>query len=654
MNLRCFICFQKYSDIPNIFKHLKTIHFLRDNFHDFQCLVEPETGYHQCVKSFKTYDSLRAHVKKCKPKLKIIEETSDTFHSNASNVSLMAHEADNSNMSNLETLLSSCYIYEPSENFDINSTQKPENEPLSYYYETTSQTHEMCKFLQMFSNKISGMGLTNEKTDDTFELCILLIKNYQQFCEKLWNDETCGSVNEILALATDYSVDILSEHKSAYKRLKKLEKNELFVAPEEKAVGTHWEMCSVKNANMWVPRLLQSKMHVTSIKSKIQSLFKQPEFRSMYFGFNSLENRHVCVPGRYQSFCCGKLYQSSEFFMNNPNALWIQLATDGFELCNPLGSKATIHNMTPIYFAIKNVPPEFTSRRKNLYTACLCRTDDLKTKDTDFNNLWEIVFDELSSLEENGIILEDGTVLKGSLVYISFDNLGANSCTGYVESFGATHFCRFCSASKKETEVMTVEDVSKIRTVEEYNEHLNKIAESVKVDLKETKGLKRGCALNRLNNFHILRNKSVDVMHDLNEGAIAKLLHLLFSYCISNKIFDEDWLRKKIQFHSYGSEQKNAVSALNMGKSNLNQTATQLLCLFRNIGFILIKFQYNEKLLRVWECVKSLQTVVQIAYSTDILEEDLILMSKQITIFLKGVHSILLIYCLFFLPHFYW
>lgn len=556
-------------------------------------------------------------------------------HDDADIVTSVPNENENE-VPNLESLMSSCYIYEPSASFDWNTTQQHENEPIS------PDTHEMSEFLRTFSNEISAMGLTIEKTDRIVELSILLIKNYEQLCQKLWNNETCDHFIDVLALASSYSVHKLSEHGSAHKRSKKLQQNELFVAPEEKAIGTHWEMCKVKDMNMAVPRLLQSKMHVTSITSRIESLFKQPEFKKMYFEYNSAENRHVCEPGRYRNFCCGSVYQSSPFFMTNPNALWLQLATDGFELVNALGSKATIHNMTPIYFTVKNVPPEFSSRRSNIYLTSLCRTDDIKTKDTDFNNLWELVVADISKLRENGITLEDGIVVKGDIVFLGYDNLGANSCSGYVESFGATHFCRFCTASKKETEVMIVEDETKIRTIEEYDEHLNVIAESVKVNLKETKGLKRACALNQLRDFHILRNKSVDIMHDLNEGAIAKLLHYLFSYCISNRLFTEDWLKKRIQFHDFGFDRKNAPSVINLEKPNLNQNATQLLCLFRNIGFIFIDFQIDEKLRNVWECVESLQTIVQIAYSTDIYEENLISMTKHTTIFFKGTISSLI------------
>lgn len=543
-------------------------------------------------------------------------------------------------LNELGQLMSSCYIYQHSTNFNFdiaeNVERTNESTPTYYPYERASSTDVMNEFLQKFSNEINAMCLTNEKTDSIFKLSIQLVENFKIFFEQLLSNE-CVNIEDALTTTSSFITQKLSQNDSTYKRSKALTQNDLFIQPEEKTIGTHWEMCKVKGTNATVPRLLPSKMHYMPIKNRIKSLFMQPEFRKMYFEHNSPKNRHVCETGRYRNFCCGKVYKSSSFYMDNPTALQIQLSTDGFEVCNPLGSKASIHNMMPIYFSIKNVPSEYSSKLSNIYLVSLCRSDDIKTEDTDFNHLWELIVEELSDIEENGIQIDNETIIKGSVIYLGHDNLGANNSIGFVESFTGTNFCRFCTSSKKETESMTEEDKSKLRTIREYERHLNIISESTKVDFKETLGVKRECELNRLKYFHILRNKSVDIMHDLNEGSIAKLLHVLFSYCISNKIFTEDWLKKKIQFHDFGSDRKNAPSALNLSKSNLNQSATQILCLFRNIGFILDEFKNCEKLKRIWYVVESLQIVVQIAYSSDIRDEDLDFMRKHITIFLKGI-----------------
>lgn len=505
-----------------------------------------------------------------------------------------------------------------------------------YEYEVRPDTQDMNDFLGTFTNKINGMFLTNENTNRIYELSIQLAREMKKLTDELWERQTCDNFADALTMATNFVVDKLLQNVSTYKRSNNFEQHQLFIAPEQKAIGTHWEMCKIKSINTSVPRLLQSKMHYIPITDRIQSLFKQPEFKNLYFEHNSVGNKHVCEKGRYRDFCCGDVYRTSELFINNPDALQIQLATDGFELCNPIGSKATIHNMCPIYFQIKNMPKQFLSKASNVYLVALCRSDDIKTEETDFNDLWRLIVNDLKKLEEKGICIDDNKVIKGTAIYIGFDNLGANSSLGFVESFGATNFCRFCTASKKETETMVIQDSKKLRTIEEYESHLKIVSESTKIDFNLTKGVKRPCALNELNFFHSLENKSVDIMHDLNEGAIPFLLQHLFAYCIKKKLVTEASLKKRILFYDFGIDRKNAPSTLNLKKSNLNQSATQLLCLFRNIGFIFSDFELNEKLDKAWKCIESLQTIVQIAYSTDIHEDDLVSLTNNTSTFLKG------------------
>lgn len=166
------------------------------------------------------------------------------------------------------------------------------------------------------------------------------------------------------------------------------------------------------------------------------------------------------------------------------------------------------------------------------------------------------------------------------------------------------------------------EDESKMRTVEKYDKQMTVIEMSTNVNLATTCGIKRYCALNDLRHFHIMKNPSVDIMHDLNEGVIPFLLKYLINYCHSEKIIKEEALIKLIQYHDYGIlNQKNVPSQVNMDKRNLNQNTSQSLCLFRNIPFIL--HQFREKLQSVWSCVESLLKIVQISYSWEITEKDL-------------------------------
>lgn len=192
------------------------------------------------------------------------------------------------------------------------------------------------------------------------------------------------------------------------------------------------------------------------------------------------------------------------------------------------------------------------SNLKNIYLICLCNGNDLKTKHTDFNNLWQIIVKEIKYLEEFGIDVNDNLNVKGSLVYVSFDNLGANQSLGFAEGFNANYYCRMCICSKQECQKLCRENQSKIRSKENYAEHLAEIETSTNVDLMKTRGVKRYCALNDLKFFHILDNQSVDIMHDLNEGVVPFTLKHLIKYCNSEKIVRESNLTNLIQYYDYG------------------------------------------------------------------------------------------------------
>ena len=49
-----------------------------------------------------------------------------------------------------------------------------------------------------------------------------------------------------------------------------------------------------------------------------------------------------------------------------------------------------------------------------------------------------------------------GTSVRGTVIYISSDNLGAHSFAGFQESFNVDKFCRFCLAGRKDIQTCSV------------------------------------------------------------------------------------------------------------------------------------------------------------------------------------------------------
>lgn len=537
---------------------------------------------------------------------------------------------------------------EKSENFEwINySDSKTTNDR-----KVANSFEETTEFLVSFENGIGELLLSQKEANKVYALCEKLVDciqtlnsvlisnsdnmNASQVCictallllQLRWHSSAFSKpfisifskpFHWALSVSTDFVKNKLHKFNTAYKRNNTYENSPLYVSPQDKAIGTRWEMVADKDNINSQPNLMQCSFQYVPIIDTIRSLFLRDDFsRAFHAGSR---NNHTCTTGEYSEYCCGNAFKKSELFQAHPESLQIQIATDDFDICNPLSSKASLHKICAIYFVIRNMPR--LSNLSNIYLICLCNSNDIRTKHTDFNNLWQIIVKEIQFIEKFGIDINDNLNVKGSLVNLSFDNLGANQSLGFVEGFNANYYCRICELSKEECRTMYKEDVSKKRSRENYEKHMIEIENSTNVDYTQTRGLKRYCALNDLKFFHILENPSVDIMHDLNEGVIPFLLKHLFKYCISERILKEEALKKMIQYHDYGIlNRKNVPSQINMDKHNLNQNASQSLCLFRNIPFILHEFR--EKLQNVWICVESLLQVTQIVYSSKITECDL-------------------------------
>lgn len=159
--------------------------------------------------------------------------------------------------------------------------------------------------------------------------------------------------------------------------------------------------------------------------------------------------------------------------------------------------------------------------------------------------------------------------------------------------------------------------------------------------LKETKGIKQYCLLSDLNYFHVIKNRCADPMHDLNEGAISKLLRNLFHYCIENNIFESDVLITAAAQHDYGFlNRHNIPSKINIDRPNLGQNAAQSRCIFQNLPFILYEYRNYKDLKKIWYIVDTLLRITETVYSPTIFESDLKRMEKDIAKHLKGFQTV--------------
>lgn len=492
------------------------------------------------------------------------------------------------------------------------------------------------QFLAKFVNKIVAFDLTLSQTDDICRMTGELLILNKQICLELIT-KTSNDAAKVLDDSCSYACSILKDNDTAYKRTKKMKKLASYVEPEEKAIGLAWSVLKDKTTGKTTRKMVQSTFHYVSIIQQLKSIFADAAFCQQFFEYNSTK-RHLCSAGIYEDFCCGEKYCGQEFFLSNPEAVQIQLFTDDFEPCDALKSRAGVHKQCAFYFQIRNMPKMLLSRLDNIHLVALCNSEYLKNDFVNLDNILVHIVNEIKILESVGIVV-NGKEIKGTLVNVSFDNLGGNSCFGFSEGFNANYYCRICECHKEDCHSMTMEDKSKLRNKNDYNDMIALIQANRKIDLTQSKGIKKYCILNDLNCFHILENLSVDLMHDVHEGIVPFLLQNLFAHCVDKKIFKTEDAQKMVQYFNYGVlSKKNRPSKLNLDRRNLGQSAHQSHCLMVNLPFILLKFK--SRLLEVWRPVETLLQIIQILYSGRIDENDLSRLTSLIDSHLSSIKDI--------------
>lgn len=190
-------------------------------------------------------------------------------------------------------------------------------------------------------------------------------------------------------------------------------------------------------------------------------------------------------------------------------------------------------------------------------------------------------------LETEGIHVKSNSKsihIKFRLVLLQGDNLGIHSLLGFSESFNSNYPCRFCKVSKDHLQTLFYQDDILMRTIENYE------SDVLLNDISKT-GIKESCIFNSLKNFHVTKNFSVDLMHDLLEGVCHYDIILILNYLIRDKkYFSLDTINYMLQVFNYGEGFGNKpplISADFYKKSKLQMSASEMLCFIRIFGVLI-------------------------------------------------------------------
>ena len=249
------------------------------------------------------------------------------------------------------------------------------------------------------------------------------------------------------------------------------------VMPEEYYVG------STGNTAVYVPVL---KM--------LQALFKNTDL------LEKIEEANPSPPGMYMS------HEDGTYFKDNPllsetGELTLSLIcyNDDLEICNSLGTSRKIHKLSAVYWLLANIPSVYRSSLHVIQLALLCKVPDVQS--CGYESVLSPLLKDLQILEQDGVFIESlGRCVKGTVMYVAADNLGAHGLAGFVQSFSRNYICRFCLCTSDEMQSSEVSDGEfSMRTRACHDLHVQNAIEGNDAHF----GVKGECAFSKtLQHFH--------------------------------------------------------------------------------------------------------------------------------------------------------
>lgn len=173
----------------------------------------------------------------------------------------------------------------------------------------------------------------------------------------------------------------------------------------------------------------------------------------------------------------------------------LELYYDEFECASPLGSKKGIHKVGCLYFILRNLPPSLNSALMNIHLVSLFYAQD--TKKYGIDEILKPLVKDLKILETSGIAVPFAKFpVFGTLAQITGDNLGMHSILGFLESFRANYFCRFCLIDQSSAQFVFSKDdpCLTLRSPILNNQHYNNLVDDP--TLTSSFGIKRKSILN--------------------------------------------------------------------------------------------------------------------------------------------------------------
>nr|XP_047126945.1 uncharacterized protein LOC124808022 [Hydra vulgaris] len=251
-----------------------------------------------------------------------------------------------------------------------------------------------------------------------------------------------------------------------------------------------------------------------------------------------LENDLSVKTNLLYSYSDGFICKHHNIF-NNKYALRLHLYIDEFEVCNPIGAHHKVHKICAFYFFLGNIEDKYISRLQNIYLCILVKEKLIKEHKT-YKDVLKPFIQDLITLQNEGIlVMVDGqqTRLFGGLATISADNLSDHALAGFRRVFNSGFFCRQCMTSYTNKNNIFSELDATLRTDEIHQYHLAAIYGQGQIS-SSMYGVERCCPFLDLSYFKVMQSFPPDIMHDMLEGTIPRLISLLLIMCLLQKFLN--------------------------------------------------------------------------------------------------------------------
>lgn len=538
----CFVCKTKHFSLKSLVAHLKIFHDLR-----------PESTYHcceqSCSQSFGNLKSFKRHLLRKHCLLN-------------SNINKSNEEGNVENKSN--TIINENSLVIPGIN-----TPNLEEEGLVIFnkkkIEKTIQ-NSAAEFITCLHNNNNFSVKDIEKIQKQIQDKILnpILNSFDNF--RISESSVQSPVNLLLLEFKSIISNTFELCSTTYRLHKWLMKNDLTSNIFQFSINDEINIISHNGQPIYDECVTKG----TLLPLKFQ-------FKKTFENHNLLENysinRQKTSNSNISSFTDGNLWKEKISIYENEICIPYFLYFDDFEINNPLGSHR--QSITGIYYSFPLI--DNCSKLQNIFTAGFVKALDFKTFGNDA--CLKYLINEINSMAIEGLIINtsEGQIrVHFILALVLGDNLGLNSICDFSKSFSSNYFCRFCKCHKSLTKLLCEEKSEYFRNKQNYEQDV------IKNDSGES-GILANSILNKIHLFHVVKNYSLDIMHDIFEGICHyDVCHIIKYYVNEAKIFTLDTLNLRKQYFDYGEIESgnisNSIQNIHLSKSHLKMTASEMKC----------------------------------------------------------------------------